>query len=74
MRTTPLSQMNPRLIAPLVATPEWTLSLQKGAKRLHPKKSYSWPKKPDPNPIAFDSCSKAPLSPVESGAALSKED
>lgn len=61
-------------IASFVDTPEWTISIQAGAKPERTKRPYSWAKKPDPHPIALDSCTKAPLSSIESGATLSKED
>jgi hypothetical protein len=70
----PLRFSDDGTIASFVDMPEWTLSIQRGAKPSPTKRPYSWPKRPDPNPIAFDSCTKAPLSSIESGAVLSKKD
>jgi hypothetical protein len=69
----PLRVSDDGMIAPLVETPQWSLSVRIGARMVPPKKLYAWPKKPDPNPVTVDACTKAPLTPVESGVVLSTE-
>ena len=59
-------------ISPLMDTKEWSLTIEAGTKPLPPRKLYAWPQKADPNPVTTDPCTKAPLSPTEAGAIVSR--
>ena len=59
-------------ISPLTETKEWSVQVQAGKPSRAPKKLYVWPQKPDPHPVAIDPCTKATLTPTETGAILSQ--
>jgi hypothetical protein len=57
----------------LVDTRQWSLAIRVGTASRPPQHPYSWPKKPDPNPVVIDPCTGKPLRPIETGAVLSAE-
>jgi hypothetical protein len=61
-------------IASITDVPRFSLTVQSGTPSNPTKYPYAWRKKPDPNPVTIDACTKAKLTEEEQGVKLSAEE